>query len=167
MAGKKGRSGRPPGALSWHQHATARCGHALNAAVELWLALVPERRFTMPPKIRRFTAQNVIRQTLCNEMESPEVVAVNVEDVLAWSRRQAPDGPSLRRKVRGPDAYDQYVARISNAWRSPLGDMNPGPGDDSAVDLIVTLDSAKPNVCWTETDERIVASAVTTLTIPN
>jgi hypothetical protein len=153
MAGKAGRSGRKKGALSWHQNPTARCGHALNAAVELWLALVTERRFTMPPKIRRFTAQNVTRQTLCNEIEleqdpevltiddvdkvlrlirdndpqlrrTPGVVVIDVDDVLAWSRRQAPDGPSLRRKVRGPDAYDQYVSRISNAWRSPQPDMN-------------------------------------------
>jgi hypothetical protein len=105
MAGKKGRSGRPLGALSWYQNPTARCGHALNAAVELWLALVPERRFTMPPKIRRFTAQNVIRQTLCNEIESSEVAVVDVDDVLAWSRRhntaaKVEGGPTLRRKVR-------------------------------------------------------------------
>jgi hypothetical protein len=162
MAGKAGRSGRPPGAQSWHHNATARCGHRLNVLIELWLAPAPERRFTVPPKIKRALAERAIRETLDNEIESPEVVAVDVDDVLAWSRRQAPDGPSLRRKVRGPDAYDQYVARISNAWRSPQGDMNPCPGDDSAVDLIVSLDSANPNVCWTETDGTIVASAVTT-----
>ena len=129
MAGKAGRSGRPPGALSWYRNPTARCGHALNAAVELWLALVPERRFTMPPKIRRFTAQNVIRQTLCNEIENSEMAVVDVDDVLAWSRRhntaaKVEGGPTLRR-VRGSPksikdaAYEEYVKNLVGAWREP------------------------------------------------
>ena len=167
MVGKKGHSGRPPGTLSWYQNATARCGHQLNALIELWLAGVPiqiaperwlvqptERRYTVPPKIKHVLALTAIRQVVFNEIEleqdpgvlttdvdkvlrhiqddepdlrqTPGVVVIDVDKVLAWSRRRAPSGPSLRRKVRGPDAYDQYVqyvARISNAWRSPEPDM--------------------------------------------
>ena len=100
MAGKAGRSGRKKGTLSWYQNATARCGHALNTVIELWLALAPERRFTVPPKIKRDLAERAIRETLDNEIESPEFVAVNVDDVLAWSRRQVRDERSLRRKAR-------------------------------------------------------------------
>jgi hypothetical protein len=194
MAGKKGRSGRPPGTLSCHMHPTARCGMQLNALIEMWLALTPGRRHTVPPRRKRAMAECAIREVLFNEIELeqapevltkdvgkvlrliqdddpeirqiPGVVVIDVDDVLAWSRRRAPDGPSLRRKVRGPDAYDQYVARISNAWRLPQRDMHPGPGDDSAVNLTVSLRSVNPHVCWTVTDERIVASAVTTFTIP-
>jgi hypothetical protein len=96
--------------------------------MEEWLALAPERVFTVPPKIKRALAERAIREVLYNMIEledrNPKVVAkvvfVEVDAVLAWSRRQAPKGPSLHRKVRqGPDPYAQYVARISNAWRSP------------------------------------------------
>jgi hypothetical protein len=147
MAGKKGRSGRPPGTLSWHQNVPALCGHRLNVLIEVWLALDPERRFTVPPKNKRALAVQAIRHELDMielDPETPEaVVIVDIEpaeraslrpgwirfslaDVLAWSRRKAPVGPSLRRKVRGrgADAYDQYVARISNAWRSPQQDSS-------------------------------------------
>jgi hypothetical protein len=150
MAGKAGRSGRKKGVLSWHKNVAARCGHRLNLLIELWLAFAPERCFTVPPKIKRALAEQAIRWELDMielDPENPaEVVIVDVEpvaypsllpgwhrfsrdDVLAWSRRQAPKGPSLRRKVRGPDPdpYAEYVARISNAWRSPR-EM-----DDSAV----------------------------------
>jgi hypothetical protein len=78
----------------------ARCEQRLNVLIEWWLACAPERRFTVPPKIKRDLAERAIRQQLYNETESPEVVAVDVDEVLAWSRRRAPDGPSLRRKVR-------------------------------------------------------------------
>jgi hypothetical protein len=146
MAGKAGRSGRPPGTLSWHLHPTARCGNRLDVLIELWLAFAPERRFTVPPKIKRDLAERAIRETLDNEIESPEFVAVNVDDVLAWSRRQAPDGPSLRRKV--------------TRWRND-------DKDTIRQHWIVHFRNPNGFIGWTETDERIVASAATTLTIPN
>jgi hypothetical protein len=161
MAGKAGRSGRKKGALSWYQNPVARCGHRLNVLIEMHLALAPERGFTVPPKTKRALAERAMRDV---RQMHPKVGAVDVDAVLAWSRRQAPKGPSLRRKVRPDpdDQYAQYLARISSAWRSPQPDPNPGPGDDSAVSLIISLDSADPSVCWTETDETIIASAVTT-----
>jgi hypothetical protein len=113
MSGKKGASGRPSGALSWHQHPTARCGHQLNVLIELWLALAPERRFTVPPKDKRVLAERAIRQVLLNEIESPEVVVVDVDDVLAWSRRHntaatVEGGPTLRRvrRSRNDDSFN-------------------------------------------------------------
>jgi hypothetical protein len=121
--------------------------------IELWLALAPERRFTVPPRDKRALAEHAIRETLYSEIESPEVVAVDVDDVLAWSRRhntaaETEGGPTLRRVRRSRDD-DSF---------------NPATGIYSAVTF--TLDSANPNVCWTVTDEAIIASAITTLTIP-
>jgi hypothetical protein len=125
MAGKAGRSGRPKGSLSWYQNPTARAGSGLNVLVEHRLAVSAERRFTVPPKDKRALAEQAIRLERDSMMEleklkNPEVVAkvaaIDVDAVLAWSRRLAPQGPSLRRKV-GPNAYDEYVERISNAWK--------------------------------------------------
>jgi hypothetical protein len=81
---------------------TARCGHRLNVVIELWLALAPERRFTVPPKKKRALAERAIREQLLAEIESPEVADVDVDDVLAWSRRhntaaRVEDGLTLRR----------------------------------------------------------------------
>jgi len=150
MAGKAGRSGRKPGALSWHQNAAARAGHRLNVLIEMWLACAPEPRSTVPPKIMRdlalqaireeldlinlgedvLTIDEVVRLLLLDDDDpelrrTPGVVVVDVDAVLAGSRRQAPKGPSLRRKVRqrldSDDHYAQYLVRISNAWRSPQG----------------------------------------------
>jgi len=121
MVGKKGHSGRPPGSISRFKNPVARCGHRLNVLIEIWLGHAPERRFTVPPKIKRALAEQAIREELDMielDPENPEeVVVVDVEpvaspflrpgwcrfsldDVLAWSRRRAPEGPSLRRKVR-------------------------------------------------------------------
>ena len=113
-------------------------------------AFASEPRRTVPPKIRRALAERAILEVLDGiELEkdnevltldkvhrllllddddpelrrTPGVVVVDVDAVLAGSRRQAPKGPSLRRKVRQrpdpDDPYAQYLARISNAWRSP------------------------------------------------
>jgi hypothetical protein len=124
MAGKAGRSGRKPGALSWHQNVVARCGHRLNVLIEHRLALAPQRRFTVPPKIMRDLALQAIQlERDCmiglEKLKNPEAVAkveaVDVDAVLAWSRRQAPKGPSLRRKVgaAGPNAYSMATATLN------------------------------------------------------
>ncbi len=41
MAGKKGRSGRRKGSLSWSKNPTAVAGHHLQTLIEMWLAGVP------------------------------------------------------------------------------------------------------------------------------
>jgi hypothetical protein len=166
MAGKAARSGRKKGALSWFQNPTARCGHRLNVLMEQWLALAPERRFTAPPKIRRALAERAILEVLdMIELEGHEVltidkvvrlilddgpppelrrtwgvVAVDVDAVLAWSRRQAPKGPSLRRRVRGldPDPYDEYVKRLSNAWADKAAAQMAGAASVAAVGAYAT-----------------------------
>jgi hypothetical protein len=144
MVGVKGRSGRRgkisleeflagkrPGALSWPKHLTARAGNYLNVLIELWLATEPERRFTVPPKIKRVLAAYACKRVIEIEIEleqhpevltidgvdkilrlikdtttplnylqrTPGVVVIDVDDVLAWSRRLAPD-ITLRRKAR-------------------------------------------------------------------
>jgi hypothetical protein len=113
--------------------------------VEHRLALAPERRFTVPPTDRYrlalqaireeldlinlgeavLTIDEVVRLLLLDDDDpelrrTPGVEAVDVDAVLAWSRRQAPKGPSLRRKVgrAGPDPHAEYVARIENAWQA-------------------------------------------------
>jgi hypothetical protein len=153
MVGKASRSGRKPGAkTNWRKNVTALCRDWFNIRIEEWLvkasAFAPEPRHTIPPKFKRPLAERAIREVLDGiDLEeelltmdevvrllllddddpelrrTPGVVAVDVDAVLAGSRRQAPKGPSLRRKVRQrpdpDDPYAQYLARISNAWRSP------------------------------------------------
>jgi hypothetical protein len=112
MAGKKGRSGRPRGSLSWTKNPVALAGHRLNILIEMWLAGVPlptrpgrwlvqptERRHTVPPKIKRVLAEMAIRHVLFLDAESPAVRYIGVDDVLTWSRRRAPN-TTLRRKPK-------------------------------------------------------------------
>ena len=131
MAGKKGRSGRPKGSLSWTKNPAALAGHRLTALIELWLAgllemrvsgrwLEPpmERRHTVPPKIKRVLAAAAIEHVMALY---PHLTRPSIAQVLAWSRRQAPS-VSLRRKVSaGTDerevAYRQRVQHMASAWR--------------------------------------------------
>jgi hypothetical protein len=153
MAGKASRSGRKPGAkTNWRKNVTALCRDWFNIRIEEWLVKVsafaskPTR--TVPPKFKRALAERAILEVLAGiDLEedvltiyevvrllllddddpelrrTPGVVAVDVDAVLAGARRQAPKGPTLRRKVRQrpdpDDPYSQYLDRISNAWRSP------------------------------------------------
>jgi hypothetical protein len=161
MAGKAGRSGRPKGSLSYLKNPTARCGHRLNVLIEQWLALAPERRFTVPPKIKASLAEQAIREELdmigLDPENLEEVVIVDIKpvaspslrpgwcrfslhDVLAWSRRQAPKGPSLRRRVQGPDPdpYAQYVERLSNAWADKAAAQMDGAASVAALGAYAT-----------------------------
>jgi hypothetical protein len=115
MAGKPGRSGRRrqitleefragkrPEPLSW-----PLAGHNLKVLIEMWLAGVPldlgdrclipptERRYTVPPKIKRMLADFAINQA---QMVHPGR-HIEVEEVLAWARRRGPDN-TLRRQAR-------------------------------------------------------------------
>jgi hypothetical protein len=99
MTGKKGRSGRRPGSISYPNNPTALAGHHLKVLIEMWLAMQPERRFTVPPKIMRVLAQFAIRHVLNVYADLDAVWHVEVDDVLAWARRRAPDN-TLRRKAR-------------------------------------------------------------------
>jgi hypothetical protein len=76
VAGRKGRSGRKPGATSWWQNPPARAGHHLNVLIEMWLGGVPiptvpdrylmqptERKYTVPPKIKCALAEMAIAHT--------------------------------------------------------------------------------------------------------
>jgi hypothetical protein len=125
MAGKKARSGRRPGSLSWHRNPTALAGQGLNVLIEMWLAGVPiqvahkrwlvqptARRHTVPPKIKRVLAAIAIGQVLKQS---------DIEDVMAWSRRRAPS-VSLRRKVGSATderevAYRKRVQDMASGWR--------------------------------------------------
>ena len=131
MAGKKGRSGRRPGSFSWSRSPTAFAGHHLNVLIELWLGGVPiptrpgrwlpqptERRYTVPPRIKRVLALMAIEHAmgLYPHLGRPEVAAV-----LAWARRRAPS-ITLRRPARAkPDAreraYRAVGRRLANAWK--------------------------------------------------
>jgi hypothetical protein len=120
MAGVKGRSGRRgkiteeeflagkrQGTPSWPNHPTALAGYYLNGLIEMWLGGVPiqiapkrwlvqptERRYTVPPKVKRVMAQLAIKQA---QIIHPG--RIDVDDVLAWARRRAPDH-TFRRKAR-------------------------------------------------------------------
>jgi len=107
VAGKKGRSGRPRGSLSWSKNPTAVAGHHLNVLMDAWLAGVQipidprrslvqpaERRYTVPVKIKRVLAEIAIVHTLGTEWKRPGVTAV-----MEWARRHAPTH-TLRRSRR-------------------------------------------------------------------
>ena len=86
--------------------ATALAGHHFNVLIESWLGGVPiqvgerwlkqptERQYTVPPKIKWVLAALAIRHVMRNDCEFDRVLALNVADVLAWSRRQAPSAVS-------------------------------------------------------------------------
>ena len=132
MAGRKGRSGRRAGSLSWSKNPTALAGNQLNVYIEEWLGGVPiptrsgrwlvqptERRYTVPPKIKGVLALIAIEHVmnLYRNLKRPEVDAV-----LAWSRRRAPS-ITLRRPARAKPrdareaAYHAVGCRLANAWK--------------------------------------------------
>ena len=131
VAGKKGRSGRPKGRLSWTKNPTALAGHRLTALIELWLAglletrvsgrwLEPptERRHTVPPKIKRVLAAAAIEDVMALH---PHLTRTSIAQVLAWSRRRAPP-VSLRRKVSAATderelANRQRAQELAIPWR--------------------------------------------------
>ena len=56
MAGKKGRSGRRKGSLSWSKNPTAVAGHHLQTLIEMWLARldpVPCGLLALSSRVRR------------------------------------------------------------------------------------------------------------------
>ena len=135
MAGKKGKSGRRPGSTSWWRNPAALAGHQLNAYIEAWLGGVPirvqtregdrwlmpptERRYTVPPKVKRMLAEMAINHVLDSY---PNLKRTTIEQVLAWSKRQAPS-VTLRRQARAKPrdeteiAYREMIERLENAWK--------------------------------------------------
>jgi hypothetical protein len=86
----------------------------------MWLAMQPERRFTVPPKIMRLLAQFAIRHVL----ELHPGWRTDVDQVLTWVRRRAPD-ITLRRKAsltvdEREAAYRQHEQDTANAWKGGL-----------------------------------------------
>jgi hypothetical protein len=119
MAGRKGRSGRLPGSLSWMKNPTALAGHHLNGLIEKWLAGMPiqtgpdswlvqpiYRRHTVPPRIKQALAVMAIRHVmeLCPHLRRPSIA-----QVLAWSRRQAPSA-TLRHAARSKPRDEREAA---------------------------------------------------------
>jgi hypothetical protein len=105
MSGKKGHSGRRPGTIVWTP--TAWCGHHLRLLMEIWLAMHPERRYTVPDKVMRAMAR-AIRDLFVEwyPHERPPSLAA----ILTWSRRHRPPG-SLRRarpKPISPTSIDNF-----------------------------------------------------------
>jgi hypothetical protein len=120
MSGKPGRSGRRRQITleefrageravlpSWPKHPTALAGSYVEGLIEMWLGGVPldlgdrclipptKWRYTVPPKIKRELAELAIKQALIIHPGRH----IEVEEVLAWTRRRAP-GITLRRKAR-------------------------------------------------------------------
>ena len=130
MAGKKGRSGRPKGSLSWTKNPAGLARQQLEVFMEMWLAglletrvcgrwLEPptERRYTVPPKMKRVLAAAAIEHVMALY---PHLTRPSIAQLLAWSCRRAPS-VSLRRKVgAGTDerevAYRQRVRDMASAW---------------------------------------------------
>jgi hypothetical protein len=70
-----------------------------------WLEPPTERRYTVPPKIKRVLAAAAIEHVMALY---PHLTRPSIAQVLAWSRRQAPS-VSLRRKV-GAGTDERAVA---------------------------------------------------------
>jgi hypothetical protein len=134
MPGKKGRSGRPRGSLSWTKNPAALAGHELNVAMEMWLAGAPvgslapptTRRFTVPVKVKRPLATLAIQHVI---RLYPGLQRPTVDQVIAWTRRRAPSGSLRRRSSDVPRddkerAYQEVEARDRHAWKEcePIDD---------------------------------------------
>jgi hypothetical protein len=128
MTGKKGRSGRRPGSLSWWRNPTALAGYHLNVLIETWLAGVPiqvgpnrwlkqptDRRYNVPPRVMSVLVELAIEHVGKTYGRRPNSAAVR-----DWARRRMPS-PTLRRKVRSTvdereAAYQEYDERMTQAW---------------------------------------------------
>ena len=151
MAGKKGRSGRRKGSLSWSKTPAALAGHHLNGLIEMWLAGVPiptrpdwwlvqptGRRHTVPPEFKRALAQAAIEYVVWLDAKAieqgrrhgPPIQRPNTDQVLAWSRRLAP-AVTLRHKAnsaaRTPAqrAWEERVVRLENGWKTRCYGLRP------------------------------------------
>jgi hypothetical protein len=151
MAGKKGRSGRRKGSLSWSKTPAALAGHHLNGLIEMWLAGVPiptrpdwwlvqptGRRHTVPPEIKRALAQAAIEYVVWLDAKAieqgrrhgPPIQRPNTDQVLAWSRRLAP-AVTLRHKAnsaaRTPAqrAWEERLVRLENGWKTRCYGLRP------------------------------------------
>jgi hypothetical protein len=143
MAGKKRRSGRRKGSLSWSKTPAALAGHYLNCLIEMWLAGVPiltrpdcwlvqptGRRHTVPPEIKRALAQAAIEYVVQLDAKAieqvrrngPPITRPSTDQVLAWSRRRAP-AVTLRHKANNAmtparRAWEERVVWLQNAWKN-------------------------------------------------
>jgi hypothetical protein len=109
MVGKSGRSGRPKGATSWWRNPETVAAQRLSVLMEFWLAGAPirgapgrsfapptERRYTVPPKIKRVLGQMAIEYVIA--VKRP-IAPPDLTRVLEAVRRRAPVGSkTLRRK---------------------------------------------------------------------
>lgn len=106
MTGKKGRSGRPKGSLSWSKNPVGRAGHHLNALIEMWLAGLPlvlngvrlpvavsGTTRTVPPGVKR----KLVRIAIDHMHEIYGGPMPDEKQVDYWSRRKAPTS-TLRAK---------------------------------------------------------------------
>ena len=112
MAGKKGRSGRRKGSLSWSKNPTAVAGHHVQTLIEMWLAGVPikvspdqwlvqpiERKQTVSPKLKRVLAQFAIGHMLDvrPDLKRPGICELNsqVVDFVKTQRAAAQPAAAL------------------------------------------------------------------------
>jgi hypothetical protein len=108
MSGKKGRSGRRRGRLSFTP--TKLAGHHLAVFIDMWLAGVPigagdhyilpptKRRYTVPKRIKRALAVFAIEHLAAID---PNWRRPNIDGVIAWTRRRAPKNTLRRRRRSG------------------------------------------------------------------
>ena len=137
MSGKKGRSGRRPGSISYPKNPTALAGHHLKVLIEMWLAGVPirigdrylvpeserrhtvppERRHTVPPKIMRVLAEvaigHMLNVTRGLTRLSPGLTRLDVDEVRR--RRAASRTPLNEREFERETAYQEFVDKVL-AW---------------------------------------------------
>ena len=100
MAGKKGRSGRRKGSLSWSKNPAALAGHYLNGLIEMWLAGV-----AIPTRPDWWASAADRAQAHCAAGD------------------QAGAGPSRHRvrRVAGRQSYRQAIGRVGDTDRRSHG----------------------------------------------
>ena len=110
MPGQAGRSGRKVGSTSWWRNPVAVAGHYLNGSIEHWLACAPVRRHTVPPRVKRRLAREAIEHAV--RLHPDWRQRPSVDQVLAWSRRLAPD-ITLRRQKRTDQAQRSHSGSVT------------------------------------------------------
>jgi hypothetical protein len=129
MPGKKGRSGRRKGSLSWNP--TARAGYSLISLRQWWQYGVliwagPDKHLIMPPtpeapvpaRVNHTLAQMAIEHTLQVTRKRPYVP--RVEQVMAWATRHAP-------------RLSWQIRRKDNSCKGSMYVLEPKPIDANVV----------------------------------
>jgi hypothetical protein len=119
------KRGRPCGATSWWRNLDNIAAHHANVLLELWLAGAPsERRYTVPPKIKRKLCSLAVAHVV--ELRRDEILRQRAHDGATALRTQGYGDMQIAEIMRRdePQPIDfeapdvKKVLKIVN-WRAP------------------------------------------------